>query len=249
MLLRYCLLLVFAVLPAVAAAAMPEVPGYPRYAALLAKYVQPAGVDYHAWAEAPDDLAALDQVLESWSEVEVAQLSDAAQQAFFINLYNAAMLQAVFRHWPVTSVTEIAPNFGIFKRPLVQQGGQRRSLDEIEKGILLARWEEPRHHFAVNCASESCPPLRAEPFTGADLERQLQEQAERFLNSRQGAMLDPASGTVRISALFDWYASDFPGENPVAYLNRFREVPLPLGQDVAFMPYDWSLNDVSNRPN
>jgi len=213
------------------------------YRELLQQYAGTWRVDYAAWHANRADVEALDSVVAAMEKVTVPALSDAAQQAFYINLYNAAMLQLVLDHYPVDSVTNIRGGFGIFKEPLVTLDGRRLSLDGIEKGILLERWDEPRHHFAVNCASVGCPPLRNEPYTAADLDNQLEEQARLYLNSRYGARLDRRERVVHVSALFDWYADDFPGTNPVTYINRYREPGLPAGYPVRYLEYDWSLND------
>jgi len=216
---------------------------YSNYARLLERYVAEDGVRYAAWAERPADLAALEDFLARAALVDVDALSRKEQTAFYINLYNAAMLQAVFAHWPVDSVKSIgAEPFSIFKKPFIRQGDRRLSLDDVEKGILLKDYFDPRIHFAVNCASESCPPLRAEPFVGDRLEAQLEEQTRLFAASERAARVDPSKKSVAYSALFNWYADDFPGASPADYLNRYRKDPLPTDYEIAWIPYDWSLN-------
>lgn len=213
-----------------------------RYAQLLEKYVMSTGVAYGQWSNHADDLQALDVVLESWAQVAVDELSAQQRKAFYINLYNAGMLQAVFRHYPLESVKNIGfIPFSIFKKDFIKLGDQRLSLDDIEKGALLEMFTDPRIHFAVNCASESCPPLRAEPYRSADLEEQLDEQTRLFAES------DRAARSIRkkryaYSELFNWYNSDFVGEHPVEYLNQYRSDSLPTGGKFDWIPYDWSLN-------
>lgn len=216
---------------------------YSGYGRLLDRYVAEDGVRYQAWADNPEDLAALEDFLASAASVDVDGLSREAQKAFYINLYNAAMLRAVFEHWPVDSVKDIGGRpFGIFKKDFIQQGDRQLSLDDVEKGILLKDYFDPRIHFAVNCASESCPPLRAEPFVGERLEAQLEEQTRLFAASRRAARVDQAKKNVAYSSLFDWYADDFPGSDPAEYLNRYRAEPLPTDFEIGWIPYDWSLN-------
>jgi len=216
---------------------------YREYARLLDTYVAPAGVRYEAWAGNAADLAALEAVMEGFAEVEVGALTVPERKAFYINLYNAGMLQVVFEHYPIASVKEIGPNpFDVFKEDFIRQGGRDLSLDEVEKGILLGDYFDPRIHFAVNCASESCPPLRPEPFSGSTLEAQLEEQTRAFANSERAARVDHEAERVAYSALFQWYADDFRGANPATYLNDYREDPLPLDYDIGWIEYDWSLN-------
>lgn len=217
-------------------------PSYDRYAALLERYAMVDGVDYDAWAGHSADVSELAVVLAEWAVVEVSALTSAAQQAFYLNLYNAAMLQAVLAHYPIRSVTDLAPDFGVFKERFIQQGGRQLSLDEVEKGILLEQWDEPRHHFAVNCASTSCPPLRAEPYQAHRLEAQLEEQTRDFLNSAEGVVLDLQRRELRVSKLFEWYADDFP--QPLSeYLAPYLRAAVPRGWAIGYLEYDWSLNE------
>ncbi len=218
-------------------------PDYSGYARLLSTYVTPSGVDYAAWSGAADEVAELDAFLEQMSAVDVAVLSRPERKAFYINLYNASMLQVVLRNYPLRSVKQIGfLPFSVFKRDFIVLGERKLSLDTIEKGILLEEYFDPRIHFAINCASESCPPLRAEPFTGEALDRQLDEQARGFAESARAARVDHARRSIAYSELFKWYADDFGVEQPAEFLNRYRAVPLPLNYATDWIDYDWSLN-------
>ncbi|MGB0370755.1 MAG: DUF547 domain-containing protein [Opitutales bacterium] len=214
---------------------------YTDYAELLDKYATATGVDYAKWAKSTDDLKAVDSILKTWSKLDLSELSFDQQKAFYINLYNLGMLKAVFDAYPVKSVTEILPDFGIFKKPFIQQSGRTLSLDDVEKVILLKEYPDPRIHWAVNCASRSCPPLRSEPFLSSKLDEQMDEQAQIFLNDQWGVQVKGRE--VHVSALFDWYKHDFPTENPIEYINPYRTgAKLPAKASVKFLPYDWSLN-------
>jgi len=216
---------------------------YNDYAELLEQYVEDSGVRYAEWFAAKDDLRALEDVLGQMAAVEVSQLDRLEQKAFYINLYNAGMLQAVFDAYPLKSVKNIGfIPFSVFKKEFIKQGAQVLSLDQIEKEILLVEYFDARIHFAVNCASESCPPLRAEPFVGARLEAQMEAQTVEFANSERAARLDAKSGEYAYSSLFDWYSKDFKVAHPGEYLNRYRDVALKLQSDFSWIPYDWALN-------
>ena len=222
-------------------------PDYSDYARLLETYVAGDGVRYAAWAQEPGDVAKLKTFVTQLGEAEIDALSKEGQMALYINLYNAAMLQAVFDHYPIKSVKEIGLlPFSIFKKKFIPLGDGRVSLDEVEKGILLKTYFDPRIHFAVNCASESCPPLRAEPYCGERLEVQLDEQTRLFAQSDRAAIVDSAKRRVAYSELFKWYADDFSVENPAQFLNRYREPDLPVEYSVGWIDYDWSLNVTSN---
>lgn len=219
---------------------------YSEYAVLLEKYVTDTGLRYAAWFESEEDLQALDSFLEQMAAIRVDQLSSPEQKAFYINLYNAAMLQAVFKAYPIDSVKAIGMlPFSIFKKSFIDQGERVLSLDQIEKSILLVDFFDPRIHFAVNCASESCPPLRAEPFVAAQLEAQLEAQTRLFAMSDRAVRVDDERRINLYSSLFDWYNDDFPGKNPGEYLNIYREEPVNLKYTYEWIPYDWSLNSVN----
>lgn len=217
---------------------------YKEYQRLLQAYVKPSGVDYAAWHANSSDVLALDEVLEEFSEVDLAELSTDAQKAFYINLYNAGMLQAVFENYPLKTVTTILPEFGIFKKKYIVLNGRKLSLDDIEKGILLKQYPDPRIHFAVNCASRSCPPLADTPYTSEKLEAQLDKQTRLFAETEHAVTIDKENKTLRFSQLLQWYASDFAPHSPAEYLNQYRKTPLPKGYKTDWITYDWSLNTV-----
>lgn len=218
-------------------------PDYSDYAHLLKTYVVEDGVRYAAWAKQSDDVSVLKAFVEELGQAEIDALSKDEQKAFYINLYNAAMVQAVLDHYPIKSVKQIGLlPFSIFKKNFIPLGDDAVSLDHVEKGILLKQYFDPRIHFAVNCASESCPSLRAEPFIGARLDAQLDEQTRLFAMSARAARVDEVKRSVAYSELFKWYADDFGVNNPAEFLNRYRESKLPVSASVAWIDYDWSLN-------
>lgn len=222
----------------------PQPINYSDYARLLDSYVTKTGVRYEDWFNNKNDLKALDDFLVELAEVDLSRYSEAEQKAFYINLYNAAMLQAVFKAYPTKSVKSVGLiPFSIFKKEFIDQNGRKLSLDDVEKGILLKDFFDPRIHFAVNCASESCPPLLNEPFTAAKLESQLEQQTRAFAISARAARVVMGKGRVEYSELFKWYDDDFEGDNPAEYLNRYRDMPLPLDLKVDWISYDWSLNN------
>jgi len=215
---------------------------YDRYDRLLERYASDQGVHYAEWQRNSGDIAELHRVVAGLEAVEPDTLSREERKAFWINLYNVGMLQLVFENYPLRSVTEIEPGFGVFKTKHFHVEGRAMSLDDIEKATLLKQWDDPRIHFGVNCASASCPPLRPEAFRAAELDQQLDEQTRLFANSPFAAKVDRSERTVLVSALFNWYKDDFPGNDPLRYLNRYREKPLPTNYEIKYQDYDWSLN-------
>jgi len=222
-------------------------PAYDEYGRLLDQYVTPEGVDYRGWHASEADSAALDNILDQWSSVDHQSLDREEASAFLINLYNAAMIREVLENYPLDSVREIGfLPFAVFRRDVIDLNGDDVSLDHIEKEVLLKDYFDPRIHFAVNCASVSCPPLRGDPFTGGDLSAQLDEQTRLFASSSHAAQVSSDNESTSYSELFKWYADDFPGDDPAVYLNRFRNDPLPEGNEVKWIEYDWGLNRSSD---
>jgi hypothetical protein len=217
------------------------------YGQLLGKYVTDDGVDYRAWHRQQADQLALADVLADYGQIRSSDLAADERKALLINLYNAAMIQAVLEHYPIDSVTEIGliPH-SVFKKRWIDFDGAKVSLDDIEKGTLLKDYPDARVHFAVNCASVSCPPLRTEPFVGSRLDAQLDEQTRQFAASPVAAKVDDRGRRTAFSKLFKWYKGDFDVDDPAEYLNRYRSTPLPTGYKVDWQPYDWSLNQSSN---
>lgn len=168
--------------------------------------------------------------------------------AFWINAYNALAVSGVTKRWPgLKSVADAAPNFGFFKEAVYTVGGQTLSLDQIEHEIIRKRFGEPRIHAALNCASVSCPPLRAEAYVGAKLEAQLDAQFRAFVRDPSRNRIDPVTGTVALSALFDWFRADFGGLSTMLsrHLTTEQAAALAAAEKagaVGYLPYDWALN-------
>ena len=216
------------------------------YDAMLAEHVAPVeregiaylGVDYTAWAQDPRYTRLLAQIENH--PVEQLQTRD-EQLAFYINVYNVYAIRMVIDHSPLESIRDAGSLFSpVWKMPVGTLGGKPVTLDEIEHAILRPMGE-PRIHFAIVCASLSCPNLRPEAFTAARLEEQLQAQTQAFLdNASKGLTLD---GTrVRVSQIFDWFEEDFDAAGGVeAFVRRYRALPqqIRLRADI---PYNWNLN-------
>lgn len=216
------------------------------YDELLAAHVAPVeregirfhGVDYAAWARDPR----YPQLLAQIESLPLESLqSEADKLAFYINVYNVYAIRMVIDHLPLSSIRDAGSLFSpVWKKPVGSLGGRTVTLDEIEHQILRPMGE-PRIHFAIVCASLSCPDLRREAFTAARLETQLQEQTLGFLNhADKGLQLD---GTrVRVSQIFDWFEEDFDGAGGVeAFVRSHRDLPADIRLR-ADIPYNWNLN-------
>jgi len=222
---------------------------------LLKRHVVSGLVDYEGLRQ---DRATLDRYVVSLQDVQPSQLgSPQAQLAFWINAYNANVVKGVLDHGPIASVKEVE---GFFDRIRYRVAGRDLTLNEIEgEGRALGDW---RIHFAVVCASSSCPPLRAEAYAADRLESQLAEQTRQFLDNPQRGMRIEGE-TLWASKIFDWYMTDFVPAKELGLFRRLTsekllsvlspylkpEVGRAVRQrtlELRFMDYDWSLN--AQRP-
>ena len=241
---------------------------YQAYATLLASHVHDGRVDYQKLVA---DRAALVEITSSFGAVDgPAERAWPREErlAFWINAYNLFTLQAIVDHYPIqagwftlgprNSIRQIA---GVWDRLKWRVAGRQVTLDDIEHRILRPEFKEPRIHFAVNCASVGCPPLRAEPYRAGSLTAQLDDNARAYLASAQGMRID--GRTLVVTSILKWYGEDFLGAYASASEGgRTRREAAVLGVVKAFGPpaaarlagdstvrvrfldYDWSLNDV-----
>jgi hypothetical protein len=214
---------------------------YSSYNQLVQKYAKANGVAYKAWKANPTDSAAIDSILKDWSKIDATKLSKNDRAAFRINLYNAAMISEVLDNYPLTSVTTFGKPFSVFKKNYISTPQGKISLDTLEKKQLLGDFPDARVHFAVNCASVSCPPLRAEAYTGDQLEKQLAEQARLFVATPHAVQIK--GSTAHYSSLFDWYKKDFDESNPAKVINKYAAKKIPTNLKVLWIKYDWNLNE------
>ena len=253
----------------------PQRPGFSLadYAAVLKEHVTGEGlVQYQRLKSNRMKLDRFVAALGKLREEEFESWDEEEQVAFWINAYNALTLIAIINHYPIQPVlpesSMIPPNSirqipGVWEHLQFTVMDSSMTLDQIEHQILRKRFDEPRIHMALVCAAQSCPPLRNEPFFGARLEDQLQDQTQRFLSRPAMFRIDRARRRVLISSIFEWYGKDFvgtygteegfPGHNEVgrAVLNFIArnldsESRSYLGKEryrVEYLDYDWSLNE------
>ncbi len=251
-------------LSAALGAAAQESFDYSSYARVLERSVTPEGrVRYATLKENPAELKAFVAQLAAISPENRPGLFPTrnAQMAYWINAYNALVLDEVTTNYPVGSVRNLKFGFGFlfFKRARFVAGGKLYSLDDIEHNTLRRRYADPRVHFALNCASRSCPPLRRQPFLPEKLEEQLEQATREFIARQENVWM--RGDVLFLSAIFDWYRDDFvrgaaagnggKGTSSVVdYVVRYLppEVAARIERQrprVEFYNYDWSLNDAT----
>ncbi len=215
------------------------------YNQLLQKYVHGHRVDYSGFQR---EETVLDQYLDQLSATDPATLTRNQAMAFYINTYNAFTIKLILTQYPdLNSIKELGGFFsGPWSKEFIPLNGRTVTLDYIEHEVLRPRYKDPRIHFAVNCASKGCPPLRNSAYTGADLERQLDEQTIAFINTPDRTHFK--DNTLYVSKIFDWFGEDF-NDNPEAFVRQYAQGELKRALDgavgrikVSYLSYDWTLN-------
>lgn len=222
-------------------------PSHELWTELLQKHVSSNGqVDYPGFK---DDSILLEQYLdtlranhpdpETWTRNE--------RLAYWINAYNAFTIELIIKHYPIASIKDIKRwNIPFLNTPwtikFIEIGGEKYDLDAIEHKILRKEFDEPRIHFAIVCASISCPQLRTEAYTADSIDTQLDEQAHQFINDPARNELDAQN--PKLSSIFNWFKGDFTeGQTLVRYINKYAETPVNEDADVDYKDYNWSLNE------
>ncbi|MFT5421829.1 MAG: hypothetical protein ACI9D5_002589 [Candidatus Endobugula sp.] len=207
--------------------------------------------NYFNYAAAKDDSAlGLDQYIESLAQINPLFLSRKEQQAYWINLYNSATVQLLLQHYPTVSITKIGRglfSFGPWNDDILTVNQTALSLNDIEHGILRPIYADPRIHYAVNCASLSCPNLMLTAFTADNAEQLLEQAASDYINHPRGVMVE--NGQLVLSSLYDWFQEDFGG-NEVGVFTHLKAYAKPeLLQKIKTLEnqrprytYDWGLN-------
>lgn len=222
-----------------------KAPDHTLWGELLEKHVKADGlVDYTGFqADASVLQSYLDLISEnaptkSWSEEE--------KIAYWINAYNAYTVKIIADNYPLESIRELhrVPGVAtIWHEEFFEIGGLPMSLNQIEHGILRVEFEEPRIHFAINCASMSCPVLRAEAYVPEKLDAQLHEQAQVFLQQTLRNQL--GKEVVKLSKIFSWFSGDFTKNGSlIDYLNQFldKEEQIAPDTEIEYLTYDWAIN-------
>jgi hypothetical protein len=209
------------------------------------------------------DMSKLNQYLETLTKVSSEQFdlwSKDEQLAFLINAYNAGTVQLILTKYPdLKSIKDLGSLFqSPWKKKFIQLLDEKRSLDDIEHSLIRksGRYNEPRIHFAVNCASIGCPALSNRAYSGTTLEKQLDEATRLFLSDQTRNRLE--NGRLMVSSIFKWYRNDFNSgwqnahsltEFLLLYQNSLGLTPDQIDQiadntiPISFLDYDWRLND------
>lgn len=211
---------------------------------LLKKYVDKNGnVNYIGLKK---DQKILDSYLTLLSSNEPsASWSKDEQLAYWINAYNAFTISLVVKHYPVASIKEIRPGISfinsVWDIKFIKIGKETYDLNNLEHGIIRKKYDEPRVHFAINCASYSCPALRNEAYTADKLDAQLTDAAKSFLADKNKNEF--TADRITISKIFDWFTGDFKKNGSlIDFLNKYAPVKINAKAKIDYKDYLWSLN-------
>ena len=235
---------------------------YGMWSRLLAHVVTTEGkVHYEALAARRDLLDRFVALLGSASPDTAPERfpSEDHALAYWINAYNAFVLHAVMEEYPIRSVWKVRDG-QFFDRRRHDAGGRVVSLNDIEHRILRARFTEPRIHFAINCASNGCPPMRPQAYEADGIRDTLDAATRQFLASEWNCRVDADQKRIYVSRLFRMDAEDFAGDvdsteayrqGVLAFVAEHTGVSLVelAGYEVVYNVYDWGLNDAHRAPN
>ncbi len=223
-------------------------PSHQLWNELLKANVKPNGlVDYKGFIREKPKLESYLKLL-SENAPDRSKWSKNEQLAYWINVYNAYTVKLIVDFYPTKSIRDLGPRIKI---PLIKDvwhykffkiAGVDMSLDEVEHSILRKEFEEPRIHFAINCASVSCPPLLNEAFVASNLENQLMRVTTTFVNDPSRNKI--SSQSAQLSSIFSWFKGDFTKKGTlIEFLNRYSKVKISPNARISFLDYNWNLNE------
>jgi hypothetical protein len=222
-----------------------KAPQHQQWDNLVKKYVNTNGlVNYKGFLK---DKAELDAYLKTLSDnAPQNNWSQNEQKAYWINAYNAFTVSLILKHYPVKSIKDIAGKIYKINTPwdiqFITIGGKKYDLNNIEHAKLRRGFNDPRIHFALVCASISCPRLRNEAYTAAKLDAQLEEAGREFLNDKSKNIV--GADKAQLSNYFSWYKGDFTKDGSLAdFINKYSQTKMNANTRISTLDYNWNLNE------
>lgn len=215
---------------------------------LLKKYVSEKGqVNYKGFKKDEKEFNAYLEMLSKNAPTDKWSKND--QMAYWINAYNAYTIRLILDHYPVESIKDIGSKIKIpfvttpWAKKFIKIGNETMSLDNIEHSILRKKYDDPRIHFTLVCASISCPRLRNEAYMANKLDAQMDDQGSDFLNNP--AKNSIAKDKASLSKYFDWYKGDWNenGKSVEEWVNKYSKTKINKDTKISFLDYNWNLNE------
>lgn len=221
-----------------------EAPNHDAWTALLQQNVGENGwVNY---AQFVKDTVLLDEYLNQLSSCPPNERWTKDEQlAYWINVYNAFTVKLIIDHYPVSSIKDIKRGIpfinSVWEMDFFEIGGKPFNLSQVEHQILRKEFDEPRIHFAIVCASKSCPQLLNEAYKAEKLDEQLTSQTRLFLNDTAKNVITEKS--MKISPIFKWFKKDFTKNGSLQeFISDFVEVSISSSTKIEYTNYNWTLN-------
>lgn len=210
---------------------------YKKYTSFLGKYVTEDGnVNYDKIKE---NKAELNIVVAQFTKTQpTSKWSRNEKLAYYINLYNINTLKVVVDNYPTKSIKDIDK---VWDKKFISSGKVKISLGDVEHKILR-KMNEPRIHFAINCASFSCPKLFNEAFLPSTLEKQLEMATKNFINDKTKNTLTKEN--IKVSEIFNWFKEDFTTKTStvIDFINKYASIKIESNAKISYVDYNWSLN-------
>ena len=207
---------------------------------LLKKYVSDNGnVDYEGFKNSREKLLGYISILQNtFPKFDKLKPSKEQKLAYWINTYNALTIDLILQNYPLKSIKDIDKPWD---QRLWKFGNKWLNLNDIEHQILR-KMDEPRIHFAIVCASFSCPKLQNTAFTVSDIETQLTTATKEFLDDSTKNYI--SQNNLRLSKILKWFAKDFKTNGSlIDFLNKYTEIEISSKAKKSFKDYNWDLND------
>ncbi|ACH64848.1 MULTISPECIES: DUF547 domain-containing protein [Aliivibrio] len=188
------------------------------------------------------DERTLNSYLRQMSRIDPREYKKSEQYAYWVNLYNALTVKLILMDYPIESITKLGGlfSFGPWDEEIITVAGKALTLNDIEHRILRPIWNDPRTHYAVNCASLGCPNLQPKAFTARNSDKLLDKAASEFINSDKGVLIKEEN--VQLSSIYDWFVVDFGNQQQLfEHLKKYRPELKPFKGDIRY-DYNWKLN-------
>ncbi len=201
----------------------------------LGYYVHDGLVDYKS---IKTENASIGKLLNMIATADLSNANDTVRKAFYLNVYNILVIKSVTDHYPVNSPMDVP---GFFDKDQFTVAGSKMTLNEIENTKLRP---DARVHFSLVCGALGCPELQATAFMPETVEEQLNSNTKNALNDSTYILVNTETKTVKVAQIFEWYKDDFKSDagSVIAFLNKYRTVPIPENYKISTYPYNWKLN-------
>lgn len=202
----------------------------------LSNYVKSGKVNYE---QVNQNTTTLDELVKAVATYDLTGTKK--DKAFYLNAYNILVIKSVVDNYPISSPLDVP---GFFDAQTHTVAGKTVTLNGIENDIIRPTYNDARIHFALVCAAKGCPKIKGKAFTTANQEFMLEANTKASMNDNNFIRVNEANKTVEISKIFEWYKVDFgtTDNDLIAFINQYRDNPIPDGFSVAYYEYDWRLN-------